>query len=280
MQISNDVLSQALVGLKLNPLNLLAAIINLAIFWLIAGLLSRLLNRYFVTRSKSPQVAGFVTSIGYYSVLAFGMIAALQTIGINMTALIAGLGIVGFAVGFALQDVSKNLIAGALLLLQEPFQINESIQVAGFEGTVQRVSLRAIEMKTFDGRLVMIPNADVYVSPITNYSRTDRRRIEILTSIPLDANLAEARKLLLETVAGLPGVLPDPKSQVLFQAFSDYAVNVTIWFWINPKETDLLTSRDAGLVAVKAALDAAGLEIPNPVQLLRMEPGERLPGQG
>jgi small conductance mechanosensitive channel len=93
-----------------------------------------------------------------------------------VTAFLTWLGIIGFTVGFALQDVMKNFAAGIILLIQKPFSVGEVIGVNGFDGTVLEITLRTTEMKALDGRLVTMPNADVLSNPIINYTRADRRR--------------------------------------------------------------------------------------------------------
>jgi len=98
--------------------------------------------------------------------LILGIIIALQQVNFNVTAFLTGVGILGFTVGFALQDVSKNFVAGLLLLLQQPFNIGETIQVAGYTGRVSAINMRATELGTHDGQIVLIPNATVFTSPI------------------------------------------------------------------------------------------------------------------
>jgi small conductance mechanosensitive channel len=85
----------------------------------------------------------------------------------------------GFTIGFALQDVSANFVAGFLLLIQQPFDIGNFIEVAGYDGKVLAVDLRATELLTSDGRRVMIPNSEVFSNPIINFTRTERRRIAL-----------------------------------------------------------------------------------------------------
>jgi small-conductance mechanosensitive channel len=103
-----------------------------------------------------------------------GVVVSLQQVNFDVTAFLTGVGILGFTVGFALQDVSKNFVAGLLLLLQQPFVIGETIQVTGYTGEVTAITMRATEIKMEDGQLVMIPNATVFTSPIVKQnSRTE-----------------------------------------------------------------------------------------------------------
>jgi small conductance mechanosensitive channel len=155
-----------------------------------------LINRFLLSRWLSTAVrpaAGrqehrenislILSRLTRWAILVLGLTLAAEQIIPNVTSLLAGLGIAGFTLGFALQDVAKNFIAGLLILLQRPFEIGDVIQVSGFTGTVLDISLRTTDMRTADGLLVTIPNGDVFVSSITNYTRAPQRRIEIQAGV-------------------------------------------------------------------------------------------------
>ncbi len=136
----------------------------------------------------------------------------------------------GFSIGFALQDISKNFVAGMLLLIQQPFDIGNVIDVSGHTGTVLNVDLRATEIKTLDGKIVLIPNADVYSNPITNYSREDIRRLDLTIGVACDTDLELAREITLDTVAKIEGVLADPAPQVGYHNFGASSIDFTLIF--------------------------------------------------
>ena len=130
--------------------------------------LSNLVSKAMKRGKQDPEITKLIQQISRWGILILGTMLALDQVSNNITSLIAGLGITGFAIGFALQDVAKNFIAGLLLLLQQPFDIGDAIEVGEFGGTVKDITLRVTEMETWDGRNVQIPNADVYVLPIIN----------------------------------------------------------------------------------------------------------------
>jgi small-conductance mechanosensitive channel len=141
-----------------------AVVMVLAVF--LAGVTSRLVVEALKRRGLNREFTQFFCELARWSIVVLGVVVALQQVDFDVTAFLTGLGIVGFTVGFALQDVSKNFVAGLLLLLQQPFAVGETIQVAGFTGRVTAVTMRTTELETGDGRLVLIPNATVFTSPI------------------------------------------------------------------------------------------------------------------
>jgi small conductance mechanosensitive channel len=189
---------------------------------------------------------------------------ALQQVGFNLTAFLTGLGIVGFTIGFALQDVSKNFVSGLLLLIQQPFNIGETIEVTGFTGTVISINLRATEMHTLDGRVVLIPNADVFTNPITNFSRAVARRVALEVGVDYESDLEGVRQVAINAIGSVHGLLGTPPPQITFQAFGLSAIEMTVYYWIDTVQTDPATAKDEGLVAMKGAFARAGIHMPYP----------------
>jgi small conductance mechanosensitive channel len=176
--------------------------------------------------------------------------------------LLAGLGIFGFALGFALQDVSKNFISGLLLLIQKPFSVGETVQIDQYTGKVRDIQLTSTELETLDGQIVMIPSALVFTNPIVNISRATSRRIELSIGVAYNSDLEKVRQVALAAIAKVTGLKEDPPPVVNFNNFGSYAIQMTLYFWIDTSRTDTSTARDAGLGMVKEAFEQAGIEIP------------------
>ena len=191
------------------------------------------------------------------TVLILGTIQALAQVDFNVTGFVAGLGIVGFTVGFAMQDVTKNFAAGILLLLQQPFDIGDSIEVAGHSGTVRDITLRTTEIRTWDGRDVFIPNGDVYVKAITNYSRDPRRRLQISVSVDKDWDFENLSETVLGSLKHGKGVLEEPITEAAWTTSTEGKTELTAFYWVDTSQVDLRSAQNAGLAAVRAALSAA-----------------------
>ena len=252
--------------------DLILAMIELAIGILLAKLVARTIGRAMERSKVDQQATLLLTQIAYYSILAVAVVMALSQIGVNVTALVAGLGIAGFTIGFALQDVSKNFIAGILLLIQKPFRVGDTIEVSGYTGTVKLIDVRATEMQTTDGRIVIIPSAEVYTSPIVNFSRAVQRKVEIQIGVSYNNDLEQARQVALQALATMPGALPEPPPAANFQAFGNVAVQLLISFWVDPKQSDLLALKDLAAKEVQLAFEQAGVEIPNQAANLDQDP--------
>jgi small conductance mechanosensitive channel len=238
----------------------IAAVVIFLVTLYIATLLSRSVRRALQRRTANPQPVELLAQLAYYGTAGIGLILALQQVGFNVTAFLAGLGIAGFAIGFALQDVSKNFIAGLLMLIQQPFSLGETIEVSGFTGKVISIDLRSTQLRTLDGRLVLIPNGDVFINPITNFSRSAVRRVDVSTKVAYESDLGAVRQAALSALVDSPGLMADPVPDVNFTNFDGYAVDLTVSYWIDTGQVPFADARDAGLQAVKQAFESAGIE--------------------
>jgi small conductance mechanosensitive channel len=240
---------------------IISAIVIFFISLYIASISRRAVLRALKLRDTNPKIIETVLKLTQWTVLTMGSIIALQQVGFNVTAFLAGLGIVGFTIGFALQDVSKNFISGLLLLIQQPFNIGETIEVTGFTGTVVAIDLRATEVHTADGRMVLIPNASIFTNPITNLSRTGARRVELVLRVTAQSELQAVREAVLQASRSVPGLKDEPPPTVTFNTIAFNTVEMQVFYWIDTSKIDLSLARDAGLTAIKQALDREGIEM-------------------
>lgn len=272
-EISN--LSEALINLQDKLFNFIPSLIVALIVFILgiylAGLASRLVRRGMERRKTDYEVTLLVSKLTRWTVIVLVTMAALQQINFNITAFLTGLGIVGFTIGFALQDVSKNFVSGLLLLIQQPFDVGDAIKVTDYAGTVQAIELRATEIHTFDGQVVLIPNADIFTNPITNYSRAQKRRVDVSTGVGYESDLEEVTRIALGAVASIPGTLNDPAPMLHFQEFGPSTVDLTVYYWIDTAETDPFTAKDIGMQKIKRAFEEANIEMPYPTQRIFLQ---------
>lgn len=260
------ILEQLIVDfLTLLP-SVIAALVVFAVGLYLASIIRRLVRRSLERRTKNAQPITLLSQLAYWLVVILVAAISLQMVGFNLTAFLAGLGIAGITIGFALQDVSKNFIAGLLMMIQQPFEIGETIEVGGYTGKVMAIDLRATQIRTSDGRLVLIPNGDVIITPITNFSQAESRRVEISTGVAYDSNPETVRQTALDAISGVPGILSEPASEVLFQNFGSSTLDLTIYFWITTSQTNVAAAKDAGLKAIKGAFDEKQIDMPYPTQ--------------
>ena len=248
--------------------NLIAALVIFVLGLIFAALIGRAVQTGLERRKVNPEINSLLTKITRWTVVILSIIIALQQVNFNLTAFLTGLGIVGFTIGFALQDVSKNFVAGILLVVQQPFAIGDAIEVSGYTGTVLEISLRATEIRTPDGRHVFIPNGDVFTNPITNFTRATSRRAEVTVGVDYDSDLEQVRRTAIEAISGVKGLLEDPPPEVVYQNFGGATVDFTLFFWVDNKETNPSAAQDEAIAAIKLAFDRAGIEMPLPTQTI------------
>lgn len=246
--------------------NLIAALVVFAVGLYLASVVRRLVRKALESRTKNPQPITLISQLAYWLVIILVAAISLQMVGFNLTAFLAGLGIAGITIGFALQDVSKNFIAGLLMLIQQPFEIGEFIEVGDFAGKVIAIDLRATQIRTVDGKLVLIPNGDVIITPITNYSEAQARRVEISTGVAYESDPEDVRQIALGAIESIPGIQSEPEAEVLFQAFGSSTFDLTLYFWIDTSQTNVAAAKDAGLKAIKGAFEEAQIDMPFPTQ--------------
>ena len=245
--------------------NLLTALAIFIVSLYLARILSNLLRRALQRRRAPAGVIHLLAQLTLWSIVVAGTISALQRF-FNVTAFLTGLGILGFTIGFALQDIMKNFASGVILLLQQPFHVGETIGVKGFDGTVLAIDLRATEMRAADGRVVILPNADVLANPIINYSRANERRVEFTLNLSHTSDPRTVRDIVLEAIQNVEGYVDTPQPVIVFNSITDHALELNANFWIDVTKNDPLHAKDTVLLNVKSKFNEQGIEIPHPIQ--------------
>lgn len=244
---------------------LLTALVIFVFSLYLARMISNVLRRVLQRRRAPAGVVQLLGQLTLWAIILFGTITALQQF-FEVTAFLTGLGILGFTVGFALQDIMKNFASGVILLLQQPFHVGDTIGVKGFDGIVLEIDLRATEMRAADGRVVILPNAEILANPIVNYSRANERRIDFSLNLSHTCEPAAIRKIVLEAIEEVKGVVKEPEPVIVFNSLTDSALELNVSFWVNVTKNNPLHAKDSVLLKVKSAFSEQGFEIPHPVQ--------------
>ncbi|HEY7531000.1 MAG TPA: mechanosensitive ion channel family protein [Gemmatimonadota bacterium] len=249
-------------ALRLAPRILLAAVVFLAFLalaWLARSLLRRVLRRSHLQGS----VADLLLALLGYAVGALGLVLALENLGLDVTSVIAGLGILGIALGFAAKDTLANLIAGITVLWDRPFRVGDRIEVAGSLGIVRRITLRTTRLDTARNEVVILPNQTMVTEKIVNHTMHSRLRVDVPFGIAYRHDVPEARRAVLESVRGDEDVLEDPAPQVVVTELASSSVNLELRIWLRDPRSEL-AARLRYVERVKSVLDEAGIEIPFP----------------
>jgi len=260
-----DIIVSSSVSLLERFSQILPRLVSSMVFFLVtlyvSGIAGRAVNRALKRRNADPELSLLLIRLVKLAIVITGTVIALQQVGFDLTAFVAGLGIIGFTLGFALQDVSKNLIAGVLLLIQQPFDIGDTVEVGGYVGVVTNINLRATEIQTYDGVIVLIPNTIVYSKPVRNFNRVDRCCIEMNISVSYGSDLAAIENIVVDALGRLSGVIAnDPAPRVTFKGFSENAIELSAHYWIEVKVVGQSSNIEESVGSVSASLAKSGIK--------------------
>jgi len=250
-------------------------LIAIAIF--VATLIfSRVAERWTERSTKQQiediQTRKYLAQTARYAVLVLGILTALDQIpGIKITSFLAGLGILGFTIGFALQDIARNFIAGLLLLLRKPFSVDDAVEIAGHDGIVMELNMRDTVIKTWDGVMEIIPNLDVYTNPIVNYSELPLRRRTVMVGLGYGEDVDQAKETILNTIRTTEGVLEEPSPEILTEELGDATLNLAARFWVNQQTHNLFGVHSDVVDAINAAAEREDIDMPYPIQVVKLE---------
>ncbi len=223
-------------------LDLLVALLILALGWVAAGWLQQLLRRALARVSRVDTTLRLVlASLARYAVLAFAVLAALAQLGIQTASLLALVGAAGLAIGLALQGALANIAAGLMILLLRPFQVGDSIEAAPAAGRIDEIGLFTVELTTEDGVYLSVPNSAVWNRPVRNLSRLPTRQL----NLPVRLRHADDLERALEELHGLlddPRVLPSPPAEVQVTDLGETTVEVTLRGWTKAADHPSLLS--------------------------------------
>lgn len=214
------------------------------------------------SRKMTPLLAGLITRVLNLMVWAFAVISMLQSIGIDLTPVITGLGVTGVVLGFALQESIASFFAGFLIALNNPFRKGDYVAIADVEGTVQEMDLMCVVLHTGDNKEVTLANRNVWGSTIVNYSDTGRRRLDLSVGVAYDTDIDKAKGVFRNLLKTYPEVLREPGDEIVVEvkALSASSIDFTIRPWV--KTEDYWTVCWRFNADVVKALRKAGIEIP------------------
>ncbi|HWQ36682.1 MAG TPA: mechanosensitive ion channel family protein [Blastocatellia bacterium] len=182
--------------------------------------------------------------------------------------LVTGLGITSVAIGFAFKDILQNFFAGILILWRRPFRIGDEIRTKDFEGTVEDINTRSTWIRTYDGERVIVPNSEVYTSPIMVRTAFPKRRLKFIVGIGYPDSIEEARETIHRVLEQTEGVMKDPGPWVYVSELAPSSVNFTVWFWTEPEQAKALAASNRVATGIKLALDKAGIDMPYPHEVV------------
>jgi small-conductance mechanosensitive channel len=208
-------------------------------------------------------IPGAISMIVRYTLVAFGIYIAISAAGVDLGQFGLIAGALGVGIGFGLQGIVYNFIAGLILAFERPIQKGDTIEIGTLFGDVKDIGVRASTIRTYDGSEVIVPNGNLISNELTNWTLTDRvRRREVKVGVAYGSNPHDVMELLYKVAERNENVLPFPKPWPLFEGFGDSSLNFRILFWVNFDQG--LTIQSEVAMAIYDALDEAGIQIPFP----------------
>ena len=228
----------------------------------IVNLIAKGIGKGMERSGTDPMLAKFMTNIAYALMLTFVVIASISQLGVQTASLVAILGAAGLAVGLALQGSLANFAAGVMTIIFRPYNVGDVVEVAGQTGQVEEVDIFTTTLRLPDKTKIIIPNGQALEGAITNYTEAGDRRMDLAVGISYDADIQQAREVILKAVSKCSLVLESPAASVGVTELADNSVNLTVRPWA--KAADHPAATLELLELIKVALDDANIGIPYP----------------
>ena len=251
--------------------NLLLAAFILVIGFFVAKWIRKLTLKIFGKISSNHTITHLFSTFIYITVLGVVFFTALSILKLDkaVTSILAGAGIFGLALAFAFQDIAANFISGIFISFRKPLHIGDIVSVKNYMGKVMEVNLRDTVIKTFQGKMVIIPNKDVFQNPVENYSLLGKRRLDLKVGVSYDADLEKVAQIAVDALKNIEGLAPEEEITLFYQEFGDSSINFTVRLWCRSTEQiDYLKMGHDAIISIKKAFDQHKISIPFPVRTL------------
>ena len=245
--------------------------IIILVSWILAVLISKAVKKAVVRiESASALLKDFIVKITRKLIFIVGFVVALSMLGINVGPLLAAIGAAGFIIGFALQGTLSNFASGIMILIYRPYDVGDIIEVGGASGTVDAMTIVSTTLMTLDNQKIVVPNNMIWGDKITNFTGSEKRRVDMVFGIGYGDDIAKAQKILEEILVNHAAVLKDPEPVVKVHELADSSVNFVVRPWV---ETENYWDVYWDITrTVKERFDAEGVSIPFPQRDVHLHP--------
>ena len=219
-----------------NPERFIPRVIAFLVILAIAIALTRLVRKSFKKLQSMHKISSIFGTLMRKVLNAIIWVVAavfiLQDFGVDLTPVIAGLGISGVILGFALQETIASFFSGFIIAVKRPFEIGDYVSIGGTEGTVKTMDIMGISLATGDNKLITMSNKNVWGSVIINSSALDKRRIDMIVPVAYDTDLVKAKDVISSVILSYPEVLKDPEAKIEVHTLADSSINFIVRPWV------------------------------------------------
>jgi len=258
-----QIINQAVELITIYGIKVIGAIAILVVGWWVAGRIRSLVERALEKVERADEMlTNFFASTARYAVLVFTILAVLEQFGVQTTSFIAVLGAAGLAIGLALQGTLSNVAAGVMIMIFRPFKVGDYIEGGGHGGTVKSVSLFVTHIATPDNVEIILPNNQLWNTPVKNYSHNDTRRLDLVFGIGYGDDIDHAMTVINDIVTADERTMDDPEHLIVVGELGASSVDIIVRIWC--QAGDYWTLKWDMLKTVKQRFDAEGISIPFP----------------
>jgi len=262
------------------PKILLAAIV-FAFLYFFANRSRNFVNARLTKQMDDPLLATFLSRVVKIALVLIAGLIALQILGLAgmATGLVTGASVSAIVIGFAFKDIGENFLAGIMLAFNRPFKVGDTVELDGYKGTVVALNLRNSRIKTFDGKDIFIPNADVVKNPVVNYTMDGFIRSDFTVGIDYGADINKAIQIILDTIGQIPGILKEGKKPNAFVGnLGNSALEIKVQYWMDTfdKSVSGIAVRTQAIDEVLSNLNKAGFYMPGDIIELKNYKSEDL----
>ena len=242
--------------------NIVMALAIFIVGKIVVGILTNITKKLMAKAKVDVLLVNFIASIVKTVLLLFVVIASLNQLGVDTTSLIALVGAAGLAIGLALQGTLQNLASGVMLIIFRPFKGGDFIEAAGVSGVVEVINIFTTTMRTGDNREIIVPNGEIFSGTITNFSKRETRRVDMVFGIGYNDDIKKAKNIIQSILEADDRVLKDPEALIAVGELADSSVNFNVRPWC--KSGDYWGVYYDAHEKIKLAFDEQGVSIPYP----------------
>ena len=251
--------------------NLILAILTFVIFWYVGKYSSKFIKNVLLKKVGQESIKAIVARISFIVIVLVGFFSALAILDLDkvLTSVLAGAGVVGLAIGLALQGTLHNTFSGFILSFLPNIRIGDWIITNEHEGRVLDINLRSVTIIEADNNTVVIPNSKIIDTPFKNFSNTTRSKITIGCGVGYESDLEFVKKITIEAIASSFKQGINEEIELYFTEFGDSSINYIVRFWTDVKgRKEILDAQSLGILAIKKAYNENNINIPFPIRTL------------
>jgi small conductance mechanosensitive channel len=254
--------------------NLFIALLVLVFTFFAARLIRKAAEKLLSRISHSAALNNLITTFVYVGTLMMGIFFALGILKLDktVTSLLAGVGIIGLALGFAFQDIAANFISGVIIAVRKPFGVGDVIETNDHFGTIERINLRTVDIRRQTGELVKVPNRKVFENALINFTHYGVRRIDLKVHVSNSEDLDKVVAVILQAIQDIKGQVETKEVEVVFDEFEENFIRLLVRFWIHyVRQTDYVYAKSEAIMKIRKAFDANNIIIPLPGRSLYLD---------